>query len=317
MAFSRLLCSLAFPDTVPGTVAGVEPGSQAHTVIVSEACGETANDIAESHKAIAWMSAWYEARSALKTPAGQPYLTEAEHRLIQDRLRQTRVIFSTEPFVDLYREVLAGNLHLRTPLRPDYVLDNREVKRLRRASRDLLGFYSPLLREPNVFINPKELLHANLHWEENRGETLYGSMGKAMVHELTHALTAGMRQDLVARQALSALTRQWDDGSYDRPNEIYARIMELRYSAGADPGHLFTLKEVRALRARAEQDAKAFKQEVKGLGRSRVKTLRELPFKGRILDHHLFIRYSDEEILKLLNDLADSPVGNRFLDCGC
>lgn len=315
IAVSRLLFSLAVPDGATDTITvGESAVPMTYSVVLAEGCGAGSAELDEVQEAIAWTSAWYAARYRLQKSDGYPYLTETEHQLIQDRLRNMRVVLSVAPFVDLYREVLAGNLHLRKPLKPGYELNDREVKRLRRASRDLVGFHSPVVKEPNVFINPLELLHANLRWEESRAETVYGRLSKAVVHELTHAVTSGMRQDRVVEQCLNPLTRQWNDGQFDNPNEIYARVMELRYSLRVEPGHLFTLKEVRALRARAEQDTKAYKQEVKGIGKVRIKSLRDLPVKGRILDHQLFIRYTDEEIMRLLNDLADWPIRSRCLD---
>lgn len=314
---SRLLWSLVVPDSLPAVEMVGESVVTLSNPVVVAGCVAESEVVSEVQQAVSWTSAWYAARFRLKAPDGQPYLTEMEHRLIQDRLRAMRVVLSPEPFVELYRQVLAGNLHLRTALAPGYVLDDKEVKRLRRKAKDLVGFHAPLVKEPNVFINPDELLQANLRWEESRAGTVYGSLSKAVVHELTHALTAGMRQDRVVERCLDPLTRQWNDGQYDQPNEIYARIAELRYSLRVEPGHLFTLKEVRALRARAEQETKAYKQEIQGMGKGRIKSLFSLPVKGRLLDHQLFIRYSDEEILKLLNDLADWPAYSGCWDSEC
>ena len=312
IAFSRLLLSLTVPDSLPAVeTVGESVDTFSGTVVVVPGCEAETEAVSEVRRAISWTSTWYAARFALKAPDGQPYLTETEHRLIQDRLSAMRVVLSTEPFVDLYRQVLAGDLHLRTALRPGYQLDDREVKRLRCKGRDLIGFHAPMVKEPNVFLNPKELLQANLRWEESHAGTVYGGLAKAVVHELTHALTAGMRQDRVVEFCLNPLTHQWQDGLFDQPNEIYARIAELRFNLQVEPGHLFTLKEVRELRRRVEEDTKAYKQEIKGIGKGRIKHLRALPVKGRLLDHQLFIRYTDEEILKLLNDLADGTVWSR------
>ena len=177
-----------------------------------------------------------------------------------------------------------------------------EVKKLKQASKDMVGFYSPSLKEPNVFLNPKELLDANLHWEQSRTGTVNGTLSKAAVHEITHAVTAGMRNELVVEGSLSQLTVRTRDDYWDHPSEIYARIAELRYNLNVEPGHVFTEQEVSKIRARCEQDLKQYKKEVKEIGKKQFKSLDQLPLDGKVIDHQLFIRYSDKEIMHLLND---------------
>lgn len=261
-------------------------------------------DIADVLKAIDWVQQWYAERAKLMRPDGFPYLTENEAKLIQNRFSELKVILSEHPYLELYQEVLAGRLHLRGSLPESYQLTPSEVKKLKQASKDMVGFYSPSLKEPNVFLNPKELLDANLHWEQSRTGTVNGSLSKAAVHEITHAVTAGMRNELVVEGSLSQLTVRTRDDYWDHPSEIYARIAELRYNLNVEPGHVFTEQEVSKIRARCEQDLKQYKKEVKEIGKKQFKSLDQLPLDGKVIDHQLFIRYSDKEIMHLLNDTA-------------
>lgn len=263
-----------------------------------------AHEMSAILKAIDWVQQWYTERSKLLRLDGFPYLTENEAQLIQNRFSELKVILSEHPYLELYQEVLAGRLHLRTSLPESYQLTPAEVKKLKQASKSMVGFYSPSLKEPNVFLNPTELLDANLHWEKSQSGTVNGSLSKAAVHEITHAVTAGMRNELVVEGSLSQLTVCTRDDYWDHPSEIYARIAELRYNLNVEPGHVFTEQEVRKIRARCEQDLKQYKQEVKEIGKKQIKSLNQLPLDGKLIDHQLFIRYSDNEIMHLLNDTA-------------
>lgn len=265
----------------------------------------TDNELAEIQKAIDWAKAWYAGRYKQTDANGMAYLTETEHQLIQDRLSNLKVFLAKYPFVELYQQVLSGNLHFRKALPEGYQLTDKEKQKLIAASKDLIGCYSPLLREPAIFINRDELLDSNLHWEKNESETIYGSLGKAVVHEATHAATSGMiRQDILINNSLDDLTRARTDNYFDQPAEIYARLNELRYSVNADPSHVFTLKEVQQLRKKAEEDMRSFQKEVKQIGKKNIKSLDQLPLRNRVFDHQLFIRYSDDEILRMLNNTA-------------
>ena len=72
-----------------------------YSVVLAEGCGAGPAELDEVQEAIAWTSAWYAARYRLQKSDGYPYLTETEHQLIQDRLRNMWVVLSVAPFVDL------------------------------------------------------------------------------------------------------------------------------------------------------------------------------------------------------------------------
>ena len=266
---------------------------------------KTITESKDIQNAIKWVRSWYDKRYQQKDTKGMPYLTDTEYALIQNRLDDIEVIVSKYPLLTLYQEVIEGRLHLRKSLPDGYALTETETKALMDFSKDMIGMYSPLLREPAIFLNPEELLNSNLHWTQNEGNTIHGSLAKSVVHEATHAATSGF---LNIDQTISNITGQNNNGQsvdyYDLPVEIYARISELRFMINADPSHVFTIDEIKELRKKAEKDQKLYSKEIKAIGKKNISDLQQLPLNGKILDHQIFTRYTDEQIMHLLNDTA-------------
>lgn len=256
-------------------------------------------------RALDWVRSWYEGRYKRKDANGKPYLSGTEYALIQNRLDNLKVIISKYPLLTLYQDVLDSKLHFHKSLPADYELTEKEANALKELSKGMIGMYSPLLREPAVFLNPEELLDSNLHWVKNEGNTIHGSLAKAAVHEITHAATTGFtRQEDAVKHSIKSPSFQQSNEYYDLPVEVYARIAELRYNLNADPSHVFTIEEIRQFRNKAEKDHKQYTKDIKSVGKKKIQTLEQLPLDGKLLDHQLFSRYSDEEIMHLLNDTA-------------
>lgn len=88
-----------------------------------------------------------------------------------------------------------------------------------------------------------------------------------LVHELTHGLNAKPQESAISKIIPA-------DGSYlNDPSEVYSRLMEFRKANKIDPKKIYTLDEVKDMRKNSK-------------------------------DFNLFNRYTDDQILKLLNDVA-------------
>lgn len=126
----------------------------------------------------------------------------------------------------------------------------------------------------------------------------YGNDVKSVgIHEKTHALVAepqmskindilGKKPDesdfLINHPKLTNYREDYDQ-YYDNPNEIYSRLMQFRYENDLQPGDKYTIEDIKTLRNGAK-------------------------------DNNLFKRYSDEEMLRLLNEVAynDTKVQNDY-----
>lgn len=244
---------------------------------------------------------WYVRRARLVRPDGTSYLTPNELRIVSDRLDSVSVLLSRYPYLTLYEGLKEGRFHLHRHLQANHPLSVCSDRELKRMSEHYFALTSLDIVEPVIIVNVSALWEANRHWASNPHGLVYGSLQQVAVHEATHAATSGQRQDLVVQSLLSGLTVTLSDPYLDQPNEIYARVNELRYSLGVDPSHMFTLEEVKALRKRAKADLKAYKGELRAIGLRNIKHFSELPFEGKLIDPTLFLRYSDEEILGFLN----------------
>lgn len=101
-----------------------------------------------------------------------------------------------------------------------------------------------------------------------------------MVHELTHAMEPKPQENKIA-EIMKDVKLPNRDGYMDSPEEIYARIMQLRHEYGLDPNKTYSVDDIKKLR---KKDGKKF----------------------NILD-----RYDDETIYKLLNWVASTDKPNR------
>lgn len=88
-----------------------------------------------------------------------------------------------------------------------------------------------------------------------------------LVHELTHGLNAKPQESAISKIIPA-------DGSYlNDPSEVYSRLMEFRKANKIDPKKIYTRDEVKDMRKNSK-------------------------------DFNLFNRYTDDQILKLLNNVA-------------
>lgn len=92
----------------------------------------------------------------------------------------------------------------------------------------------------------------------------------AFIHERTHSLKADAQKN-----AIEQLNLKLKDSYYDNPSEIYSRLMEFRYANKLNPNKIYTI-----------EDVKKFKED------------------PNVHDFELLDRYSEEDVLKLLNEIA-------------
>lgn len=253
------------------------------------------------NEGISRLKEWYVQRAGLARPDGVCYMTPDELRIVSDRLDSVLVLLSRYPYLTLYEGLKEGRFHVHRHLQSCHPLTVCSDRELRRMSEGYFALTSLDIVEPVMIVNVGALWEANTRWSSNPNGLVYGSLQQVGVHEATHAATSGQRQDLVVQSLLSGLTLTQSDPYLDQPNEIYARVNELRYLLGVDPSHMFTLEEVKAIRKRAKADLKAYKGELRAIGLRNIKHFSELPFEGKLIDPRLFLRYSDEEILGFLN----------------
>jgi hypothetical protein len=101
------------------------------------------------------------------------------------------------------------------------------------------------------------------------------------IHERTHSLKADAQKN-----AIKQLNLKSKDSYYDDPSEIYSRLMEFRYANKLDPNKTYTIED--------------------------IKKFKENP---DIRDFELLDRYSEEDVLKLLNEIAYNNT-NKSINMG-
>lgn len=269
----------------------------------------------EVEKGIDWLQNWYATRKDMKSPDGRPFLTDAEYRNIEHTLKNLKVTLTNDIKTNLRKQIQNGIIKFKS--------SKAKYKAIMAADQvdRSVGLSVLSSTEPHVFINPKELLYSNLHWEESKMGTISGPLSKAVIHEATHAATYSRRHESVVDQIANADKRN-KDPYFDMPSEIYACLNELRYAMGKEPTHIFTLEEVKEFRAKLEHNLEDYRKEVTSVGRKNFKNEQQLPLQDKAFDHHIFSRYTDEQILHLLNDvvinerpdLDEEHIENRRLD---
>ena len=94
------------------------------------------------------------------------------------------------------------------------------------------------------------------------------------------------------------------DGYWDRPDEIYARLNELRYRFHVDPTHVFTLDEVKDMRRQVLRNVQDYEESVERKEAQDTNRSLIAPESRKPFDHNIFERYTSQEILFLLNNTA-------------
>lgn len=106
---------------------------------------------------------------------------------------------------------------------------------------------------------------------------------ETIIHERTHALNAHPQKFSIRNLNIQPLQEDKDE-YWDNPNEIYSRLMEFRHANKLDPKKVYTI-----------EDIKKFKED------------------SNVKDFEILNRYNEEDVLKLLNDIAynqDTPIIN-------
>lgn len=99
-----------------------------------------------------------------------------------------------------------------------------------------------------------------------------------IIHERTHSLYPTPQEESIRQLNIKTknnYSKNVNNSYYDDPSEIYARLMEFRYANKLDPNKTYTI-----------EDIKNFKED------------------PDIHDFELLDRYSEEDVLKLLNEIA-------------
>ena len=152
------------------------------------------------------------------------------------------------------------------------------------------GSYSPYFNSIFVkdYLEPEEVESAILH---ELTHALNYSSGSMLNYNrpYTHNINPG--KDIPQLEKIKKIVNENRDGYYDNPTEIYSRLMEFRKKNKLNPSKTYTIDDIKDLRDRTENW-----------------------FFDKAQDYNLFERYTDDQILKLINDVASGkkqkmPVG--------
>jgi hypothetical protein len=138
------------------------------------------------------------------------------------------------------------------------------------------------------FLEPEEMENTILHELAHSLNYSSGSMSNYN-RPYTHNINAG--KEIPQLEKIKKIVDQPSDNYYDNPTEIYSRLMEFRKKNKLNPLKTYTIDDIKDLRERTGN-----------------------LFFDKAQDYNLFDRYTDDQILKLINDVASGkkqkmPVG--------
>lgn len=214
------------------------------------------------------------------------------------------IFASNEGILTPMHDALAsGQIHLKPEILEklglEKALENLQnlIRNNEANNQNALGFsWREYIEEPAIFINTQNI--------QNLSEKETGvSLSSVITHELTHIAELTSSESYIAHLSQTnysspkkerinedyiSLTSHYDD----QPNEIYARLMEFRNNMNIEPNHVFTLEEVQQLRRECDERRRDKKNDTLS------------PDDFHKTDYKLFDRFTDEDILKMLNMLA-------------
>lgn len=253
-------------------------------------------------KGISWLHNWYQNRFEMTQPNGDPLLSDEAKQQIRERLRDMRIYGGDQAVDDIQRGIANGELH-PTPLGVESWKDDKYLENLRQHTQDvdhLAATWSNLEEKP-IYLNEQHILTNQPNGYRSKEGQLIGVVGPVdefAVHEATHVTDLDPHTD----DRVGYITNTDILSSYrNQPREIYARLNNLRYRMQVDPTHVFTVEDVAALRKKCEADMRYFVEKCKEPNVDFQKLVSE---PGRLYDDMLFDRFTDEQICRLLNEVA-------------
>lgn len=229
-----------------------------------------------------------------------------------------------------------GELHLRDEVIRHFGSEEESLKEVKAAMATRRGSaigFNPraFIKEPAVFINIA-------NYKKSKGSIEVRPLSSLVLHEAAHAADLRFSENMVSvignKEVNSGVkySAYWDSGM-----EIYARLMQMRKDLALDADKVFTLEDVAAMRQKCMEKRAAYKKqrqekdnatevlpdgadalpggaavlsEKAGAMPEQMKSRQDI---GEIydglapqdIDTMIFERYSDEQIMHLLNDVSD------------
>lgn len=238
-----------------------------------------------------------------------------------------------------------GELHFRDSIIRTYGSKENALKALKAAlaargeSDGNIGFNArAVVKEPTVFINIA-------NYKKNKGHIELRPLSSLVLHEAAHAADLRFSENMVSVIGNKEVNPGVEYDAYkDSGMEIYARLMQMRKDLALDADKVFTLEDVAAMRRKCMEKRAAYEKRQKEKDNAatvlseKAEALPEeadaLPGGAAVLseeagampeqmklrqdigkiydglapqdiDTMIFERYSDEQIMHLLNDVSD------------
>lgn len=238
-----------------------------------------------------------------------------------------------------------GELHFRDSIIRTYGSKENALKALKAAmaargeSDGNIGFNArAVVKEPTVFINIA-------NYKKNKGHIELRPLSSLVLHEAAHAADLRFSENMVSVIGNKEVNPGVEYDAYkDSGMEIYARLMQMRKDLALDADKVFTLEDVAAMRRKCMEKRAAYEKRQKEKDNAATVLSEEvgaLPGGAAVLsekaeslpeeaaampeqmkprqdigeiydglapqdiDTMIFERYSDEQIMHLLNDVSD------------
>lgn len=238
-----------------------------------------------------------------------------------------------------------GELHFRDSIVRTYGSKENALKALKAAmaargeSDGNIGFNArAVVKEPTVFINIA-------NYKKNKGHIELRPLSSLVLHEAAHAADLRFSENMVSVIGNKEVNSGVEYDAYkDSGMEIYARLMQMRKDLALDADEVFTLEDVAAMRRKCMEKRAAYKKQqqeqdnaakvlsngadaLPGGATVLSEKAEALPGEAPVLseqmklrrdigeiydglapqdiDTMIFERYSDEQIMHLLNDVSD------------
>lgn len=238
-----------------------------------------------------------------------------------------------------------GELHFRGSIIRTYGSKENALKALKAAmaargeSDGNIGFNArAVVKEPTVFINIA-------NYKKNKGHIELRPLSSLVLHEAAHAADLRFSENMVSVIGNKEVNPGVEYDAYkDSGMEIYARLMQMRKDLALDADKVFTLEDVAAMRRKCMEKRAAYEKRQKEKDNAatvlseKAEALPEeaaaMPEAATVLseeagampeqmkprqdigeiydglapqdiDTMIFERYSDEQIMHLLNDVSD------------
>ena len=257
-------------------------------------------------RSMEWIQRWYAGRMDYRSAEGLGIVSRADVYRAKDRLQKAWICANKGGAACIREALLRGELSLRASeeelaaygLSPDgQVVDEAAFNKMFVLGEHVMGRCYPIFNAAVVFINT-ELFH------QKQAEGLPMFVQDTLIHELTHGLERSFDERYAGR-----LVKE-EDPYLDSGAEVYARLNEVRAHFQLDPSQAVTLETIQEMRRRTQLEKSAFKAKLAEVDRDKSAQrgaldpalFDRLP-KVLVVDKVLS-RYSDEELLMLLNETA-------------